>query len=51
MIVPRRTGETLDKLQQETIRFIEEVERVATAPVSLISTRFAARGIIDRRSW
>lgn len=40
-----------EQLTEETIRFIEEVERVAAAPVSLISTRFHARSIIDRRSW
>lgn len=40
-----------EQLTKETIRFIEEVERVATAPVSLISTRFHSRSIIDRRAW
>jgi adenylosuccinate synthase len=40
-----------EQLTDETIRFIEEVERVAAAPVSLISTRFHFRSIIDRRSW
>ena len=40
-----------EQLSQETIRFIEEVERVAAAPVSLISTRFDFRSIIDRRTW
>jgi adenylosuccinate synthase len=40
-----------DQLTFETIRFIDEVERVAAAPVSLISTRFDFRSIIDRRSW
>lgn len=40
-----------DQLTEETIRFIEEVERVTTAPVSLISTRFHPRSIIDRRTW
>jgi adenylosuccinate synthase len=40
-----------EKLTLETIRFIEEVERVAAAPVSLISTRFGYRSIIDRRTW
>lgn len=43
-----RRFEQLDTL---TIRFIEEVEKVAAAPVSLISTRFAHRSIIDRRAW
>jgi adenylosuccinate synthase len=40
-----------EKLTPETIRFIEEVERVAAAPASLISTRFGFRSIIDRRTW
>lgn len=40
-----------EQLSLETIRFIEEVERVAAAPVSLISTRFNFRSIIDRRTW
>lgn len=40
-----------DQLTLDTIRFIGEVERVAAAPVSLISTRFDFRSIIDRRSW
>jgi adenylosuccinate synthase len=40
-----------EQLTDETIRFIDEVERVAAAPVSLISTRFHSRAIIDRRSW
>jgi adenylosuccinate synthase len=40
-----------EKLTTETIRFIEEVEKVASAPVSLISTRFGFRSIIDRRTW
>ncbi len=43
----RRFGQ----LTADTIRFIEELERVACAPVSLISTRFNYRSIIDRRSW
>jgi adenylosuccinate synthase len=40
-----------EQLTEGTIRFIEEVERVAAAPVSLISTRFHSRSIIDRRAW
>ena len=40
-----------EQLSPDTIRFIEEVERVAAAPVSLISTRFDFRSIIDRRTW
>jgi adenylosuccinate synthase len=38
-------------LHSDTINFIEEVQRVAAAPVSLISTRFGFRSIIDRRAW
>lgn len=40
-----------EQLTTPTIRFIEEVERVAAAPVTLISTRFHERSIIDRRAW
>lgn len=40
-----------EQLTEETIRFIEEVGRVAGCPVSLISTRFHYRSIIDRRTW
>jgi len=40
-----------EQLTPETINFIQEVERVTGAPVSLISTGFNNRSIIDRRSW
>lgn len=40
-----------EQLDVTTINFIEEVQRVAAAPVSLISTRFDFRSIIDRRAW
>ena len=42
-----------EQLTPETINFVEEVERVACAPVSLIVTRFkhSSRSIIDRRNW
>lgn len=40
-----------EQLSPETIYFIEEIERIAGVPVSLISTGFNPRSIIDRRSW
>lgn len=48
-----------EQLSSDTIKFIEELERVAQAPVSLINTRFPQkdgdfkdlRSIIDRRNW
>lgn len=40
-----------EQLQEDTIRFIEGVERVAHVPVSLINTRFHWRSVIDRRTW
>lgn len=41
-----------EQLTDETIRFIDEIERVTGARVSLISTGFMQyRGIIDRRQW
>jgi adenylosuccinate synthase len=38
-----------DQLKIGTVRFIEEVERVSGVPVSLISTNFGWRNVIDRR--
>jgi adenylosuccinate synthase len=49
--VNNREARRHDQLSDETLRFIEEVERVAQVPVSLIATRFHVRGIIDRRRW
>jgi adenylosuccinate synthase len=40
-----------EQLSPATIQFVEEIENVAGAPVSLISTRFDFRSILDRRSW
>jgi adenylosuccinate synthase len=40
-----------DQLQVETREFVEEIEAVASAPVSLISGRFTDRSVIDRRRW
>lgn len=42
-----------EQLDEATIRFIEEIERVASAPVSLVVTRFRhpERSIIDGRKW
>ena len=49
--VENRKAQRFEQLTEQTIRFIEEVERVSMAPVSLISTRFHPRSIIDRRNW
>jgi len=46
-----RKARRYEDLTEETRRFIEGIERVTNAPVSLISTRFEKRGIIDRRTW
>jgi adenylosuccinate synthase len=46
-----REARRYEQLATETIRFVEEVERVAGVPVSLLTTRFDVRGIIDRRRW
>lgn len=51
LTIENRNARRFEQLNEETIRFIEEVERVAAAPVSLISTRFHSRSIIDRRNW
>ena len=52
--IDTRNGEAwrFEQLTDETIRFIDEVERVTGARVSLISIGFMPdRGIIDRRQW
>jgi adenylosuccinate synthase len=49
--VTNQRARRYQQLTIETRDFIEDVERIANAPVSLVSTRFAARGIIDRRTW
>jgi len=40
-----------EQLTPNTLRFIEELEKVSGLPVSLISTAFSHRNIIDRRAW
>lgn len=49
--VENQKAQRYDQLTDETIRFIEEVERVSGVSVSLISTRFDIRAVIDRRRW
>lgn len=54
-----RDARRFEQLSRDTIDFIEELERVSDAPVSLIATRFPRteaerldrRSIIDRRNW
>ena len=49
--IRNRKARRFDQLTAETLQFIAELERVASAPVSLVATRFAFRSIIDRRMW
>lgn len=49
--VKNRDARRFEQLDRDTINFIAEVEAVASARVSLISTRFEKRSIIDRRTW
>jgi adenylosuccinate synthase len=49
--VKNRKAFRFEQLTPETLRFIEEVERVSGVPVSLISTNFSWRNVIDRRAW
>lgn len=49
--VKNRDASRFDQLTPETIKFIDEVERVAGAPVSLVATGFSQRSVIDRRAW
>jgi adenylosuccinate synthase len=53
-----RNARRFEQLDPDTIKFVEELERVSQAPVSLINTRFSRdpdpsdlRSLIDRRNW
>ncbi|WP_257461545.1 adenylosuccinate synthetase [Archangium lipolyticum] len=46
-----RDARRFDQLTGEALRLIEGIERVTGAPVSLVSTRFHSRSILDRRVW
>jgi adenylosuccinate synthase len=46
-----QSARRFEQLTPDTINLIEEIEKVSAAPVSLITTRFHPRGIIDRRKW
>ena len=46
-----QAAKRFEQLDPDTINFIQEVERVSKAPVSLISTGFGPQHIIDRRTW
>lgn len=49
--IDNRKAYRYEQLTTETLRFIEELENVSGIPVSLISTKFEDRSIIDRRKW
>ena len=49
--IKNRSAYRVEQLTEETRRFIEEMERVSGRPVSMISTAFNWRNVIDRRNW
>jgi adenylosuccinate synthase len=49
--IRNREAFRVEQLTEETRRFIEEMERVSGRPVSMISTAFNWRNVIDRRNW
>lgn len=49
--IQNRKAYRYEQLTDDTLRFIEEMEKVSAVPVSLISTDFSERNIIDRRMW
>ena len=51
LLKSNRKAKRFEQLDPNTINFIQEVERVAAAPVSLIATGFSSHSIIDRRNW
>ncbi len=46
-----RSARRFEQLTPEAHRLIEGIERVAQAPVSILSTGFGFRNILDRRAW
>ena len=51
LTIKNRDAFRYEQLSEDTLRFVEEVERVSGRPVSLISTAFNWRNVIDRRNW
>jgi adenylosuccinate synthase len=49
--IENRKARRFEQLTEETIHFIDEVERVAAARVSMVGVDFHPRSIIDRRLW
>lgn len=49
--VENRDAFRFEQLTDATISFVEEIERVSGRPVSLLSTDFNWRNVIDRRAW
>lgn len=49
--VGNRDAYRFEQLSPETISFVEEIERVSGRPVSMLSTAFDWRNVIDRRAW
>ena len=51
LTIANRDAKRFEQLHPDTIRYVHEVEQVSGAQVSLISTGFNYRSVIDRRSW
>ena len=49
--VNNRKAFRFEQLSEGTISFVEEIERISGRPVSLLSTDFNWRNVIDRRAW
>ena len=49
--VNNRKAFRFEQLSEDTISFVEEIERISGRPVSLLSTDFNWRNVIDRRAW
>ena len=49
--IKNRNAYRYEQLTDETVLFVEELERVAGVSVSMMSTKFGWRNVIDRRAW
>ena len=49
--VNNRKAFRFEQHSEDTISSVEEIERISGRPVSLLSTDFNWRNVIDRRAW
>lgn len=49
--IKNRDAKDFDTLTEETRRFIDQIEKFSGVPVTMVSTKFDPKAILDRRRW